>query len=322
MTLAEPTQAAARSTDALPQGTWPVMLTPFTQSGDVDHDGLAALVEWYLEGGAAGLFALCLSSESFELKPAEKAAVLATVVRCNDDRVPIVAGTLGGPSSQDARAFRDHVNAILDAGVVSVVLSTSEICVEGVDEEAFIEQLERTFELVPNANFGLYECPKPYKRLIGPEAERWAGASGRVSFVKDTCCDRDMILRRRDAWGGTPVQHFDAFAPNLLFSMQNGADGYSGIGSNLFTPLTSWLCDHFAAQPELADRVQAFLTKTKADVNHRYPTAAKAYLRDHAGLPIGVGSRMSPCDLDGADLDLLARLASEAKDLEVACGLR
>lgn len=30
---------------------WPVMLTPFTERGEVDYDGLEKLIEFYEEGG-------------------------------------------------------------------------------------------------------------------------------------------------------------------------------------------------------------------------------------------------------------------------------
>ena len=46
----------------LVQGVWPVMLTPFTESGEVDYTSLERLVEWYEENGVQGLFATCQSS--------------------------------------------------------------------------------------------------------------------------------------------------------------------------------------------------------------------------------------------------------------------
>lgn len=45
------------------QGIIPVMLTPFTDQGEIDYPGLERLIEWYLEKGADALFAVCQSSE-------------------------------------------------------------------------------------------------------------------------------------------------------------------------------------------------------------------------------------------------------------------
>lgn len=52
-------------TNHFPGGAWPVMLTPFTDQGAVDYDGLGKLIDWYMINGASGLFAVCQSSEVF-----------------------------------------------------------------------------------------------------------------------------------------------------------------------------------------------------------------------------------------------------------------
>ena len=44
-------------------GIVPVMLTPFTDEGEVDYGSLERLIEWYLANGADALFAVCQSSE-------------------------------------------------------------------------------------------------------------------------------------------------------------------------------------------------------------------------------------------------------------------
>ena len=45
------------------EGIIPVMLTPFDDQGAIDWGSLEALIDWYLEKGAEGLFAVCQSSE-------------------------------------------------------------------------------------------------------------------------------------------------------------------------------------------------------------------------------------------------------------------
>jgi 4-hydroxy-tetrahydrodipicolinate synthase len=44
------------------EGIVPVMLTPFTDQGEIDYPGLERLIEWYLEKGADALFAIAQSS--------------------------------------------------------------------------------------------------------------------------------------------------------------------------------------------------------------------------------------------------------------------
>ena len=42
-----------------PKGVYPVMLTPFTEDNKVDYESLGRLIEWYIDAGVAGLFAIC-----------------------------------------------------------------------------------------------------------------------------------------------------------------------------------------------------------------------------------------------------------------------
>ena len=64
----------------LPEGFIPVMLTPFTPIGQVDFKGLVRLTDMYIQKGAKGLFANCLSSEMYELSEQERLDVVKTVV--------------------------------------------------------------------------------------------------------------------------------------------------------------------------------------------------------------------------------------------------
>lgn len=41
----------------------PVMLTPFKNNGEIDYEALTRLIHFYIDAGASGLFANCLSSE-------------------------------------------------------------------------------------------------------------------------------------------------------------------------------------------------------------------------------------------------------------------
>ena len=87
----------------LTEGFIPVMLTPFTPTGQVDFKGLVRLTDMYIQKGAKGLFANCLSSEMYELSVQERLDVVKTVVETAAGRVPVVAtGTIEGTMEQMA----------------------------------------------------------------------------------------------------------------------------------------------------------------------------------------------------------------------------
>ena len=106
----------------LPQGVWPVMLTPFRLDRSIDWDGLACLTDYYVQSGAAGLFACAGSSEPFDLTDEEKLALVTAVVKQVDGRVVVVGGGLAvGPL--EARA--DFVRRMAETGVDAVILAAS-----------------------------------------------------------------------------------------------------------------------------------------------------------------------------------------------------
>lgn len=84
-----------------PGGVWPVMLTPFTEDGQIDENGLRALVDWYIESGVKGLFAACQSSEIHELNFEERMRIAEITVSAAAGRVPVVASGHTSDSLED-----------------------------------------------------------------------------------------------------------------------------------------------------------------------------------------------------------------------------
>ena len=68
---------------------WPVMLTPFTERGEVDYNGLEKLIEFYEAGGSDGLFATCQSSEIFYLSLEERIKIASFVKK--HAHIPVIA---------------------------------------------------------------------------------------------------------------------------------------------------------------------------------------------------------------------------------------
>jgi 4-hydroxy-tetrahydrodipicolinate synthase len=137
------------------------MLTPFLESGAVDYDGLRSLTELYLEAGAAGLFANCLSSEMYELSVQERLDVTRTVVEQVAGRVPVVAtGTFGGPIAEQA----EFVKRIYATGIQAVIIISGLIAEETESDEVFIERAKELISLTDDIPLGFYECPVPYKQ--------------------------------------------------------------------------------------------------------------------------------------------------------------
>jgi 4-hydroxy-tetrahydrodipicolinate synthase len=76
----------------IPDGVLTVLVTPMTQQGDVDCEGLKTNARWLVEQGVHGLIPLGSTGEFASLTEAQKRTVLDTVVEAVGDTVPIVAG--------------------------------------------------------------------------------------------------------------------------------------------------------------------------------------------------------------------------------------
>lgn len=291
----------------IPPGVWPTMITPFTGCGDIDWPALDDQVEWYIDAGVAGLFAVCLSSEMYELSPTERVRLAEGVVERAAGRVPVVAaGAFGDTADEQA----DAVRRVHETGVEAVVLTVNQLAGEAESDDVWQRQADAMFGACEEIPLGLYECPRPYHRTLSAEILGWAARTGRIFFYKDTCCDLEEIRAKLTAIEGTSLSWFNAHAPTLLESLRAGGRGYSSIAANFIPETYVWLCHHFADDPDLAEEVQAFLTEAQKAITVKYPAGAKHYLR-RVGLDIEAHCRVDCPELNEDEVEALEALRRE-----------
>ncbi|GGM02817.1 5-dehydro-4-deoxyglucarate dehydratase [Dactylosporangium sucinum] len=92
-------------------------LTPFTEDGKVNLTVLADHIAQQLAAGPSGLFVACGTGEFTSLSMQEYRDVLGTAVRVAAGRVPVFAGTGGGP-----QLARDFAVAAAEAGADGLLL--------------------------------------------------------------------------------------------------------------------------------------------------------------------------------------------------------
>ncbi len=305
--------------NSLPQGFIPVMLTPFQENGAIDFDGLTKLTEFYLEAGAAGLFANCLSSEMYELTEEERLAITKHVVEVANGRVPVVAtGTFGGSIAEQA----EFAKKIYATGIQAVIVITSLIAAADESDEVFMTRMHELLDLTPGVSFGLYECPVPYKRLITAKDLGELAATGRVIYHKDTSLDIENVKAKIAATQGQVFGVYDAYMEHAVASLQAGSAGLSCIQGNFFPELIVWLCQNFNDPASRAGvhRVQQLLIDTMPVIHYAYPTVAKYYLQKR-GFPISLYTRrkvetLTETEKNNADA-LLEKVEALAKELEI-----
>jgi 4-hydroxy-tetrahydrodipicolinate synthase len=113
-------------------------------------------------------------------------------------------------------------------------------------------------------------------------------------FLKDTCCDYELIRERLKAVEGTPLKIFNANAQSWFDSYCHGSAGYNGVMANFHPDLYKWCFDHKDSEPEKARLVADFLT-TAAMIEMRiYPCNAK-YHQNLVDVPMNVFARSADC---------------------------
>lgn len=271
-----------------PCGVWPVMLTPYLDSGKVDYEGLKALTNWYVNQGVNGLFAACQSSEIFYLSCEERALIVQTVVQAAQNKIPIIAS---GHVHTDLNDTIAEMARMKNAGAEAFVLISNRLASKEEPDDIWLKNLHFLLDHTdPQLRLGMYECPYPYKRLLSEDMLRACAQSGRFYFMKDTCCDAALIAKRIALLKETPMQLYNANSATLLPSLIVGAAGFSGIMANFHPKLYLWLCQN--PHHSNAQIVQDALSVMSLAENIHYPICAKYHLQAVAGLPIGLHSRV------------------------------
>ena len=272
--------------NAIAPGIYPTMITPYDDAGRVDMDAVRRIVEWYVAHGVDGIFAVCQSSEMFFLSEDERAALAEAVVRAAAGRVCVVVSGHVSDKTEDQIRELKRIEA---SGAAALVLVSNRLAAEGEDDGVLLANMNRILEAIPDATFGMYECPYPYKRLLTPRVLEAMAESGRFAFIKDTCCDADVIASRVKLLAGR-VGLFNANSATLLDTLKSGAAGFSGIMANFHPELYAWLFRNYRAEPERAKTLSAFLSLASGIERGLYPTSAK-YHMNRAGVPMTLRCR-------------------------------
>lgn len=270
----------------IPNGVYPVMITPFTAENTVDYDAVDRIVEFYARSGCQGIFAVCQSSEMFFLSEDERTALAARVAKASAGRMCVVAS---GHTSEKTEDQIRELRRVAASGVDAVVMISSRLAKPDEDDDVLIANMNVILEAIPDAVFGMYECPLPYKRLLTPKVLEAMAASGRFAFIKDTCCDADLIAERLRLLDGR-IQLFNANAATMLDTLRSGCAGFSGIMANHHPDLWVWLCENFDKEPAKAERLMPMLSIMSGVERCCHPVSAK-YHMNLVGVPMTLESR-------------------------------
>ena len=275
-------------------GVWPVMITPFTEDNKIDFKAVEGLTNWYIEKGCTGIFAVCQSSEMAYLTEQEKLDLARCVADTVAGRIQLVASGHTADAKEDQ--FRQIEDMMKIPGIDSYVLVSNRLDQNHEGEEVFFQNAHEIFQRFPEVDFGIYECPAPWKRLVSLEFLKQVAPEGRMVFLKDTCCDYELVRERLKAVEGTPLKIFNANAQSWFDGACHGSAGYNGVMANFHPEIYKWAFDHRDSDPEKAKLVSDFLTLAAMIEMRLYPVSAK-YYHSLVGVPMTTVSRRQDCGL-------------------------
>jgi 4-hydroxy-tetrahydrodipicolinate synthase len=275
----------------------PVMITPFNLKAKVDFDVVSNLIDFYLAAGVKGFFANCLSSEMYSISEDERIELTRHVVNYVNGRVPVVATGSFGLTIEDKAEFSKK---IYDTGIDAVILITGHYANVEDNDEILLHNFDRMFKLTGNIPLGTYECPAPYKRILGPEVFKTLLSANRLVYHKDTSIELERVKAKLDIVQSTKngMEFYDAHSPNAMYSLQMGARGMSSISGNFYPEILVWMVENATNPDKLEDVkwLQSEISRVDPLIHVNYPMSAKYFLRKR-GLPVRTISRATALEL-------------------------
>jgi 4-hydroxy-tetrahydrodipicolinate synthase len=273
------------------------MITPFNLKAKVDLDAVSTLIDFYLAAGVKGFFANCLSSEMYSITEDERLELTKHVVKYVNGRVPVVATSSFGLTIEDKAEF---TKKIYDTGIDAAILITGHYANVEDSDDILLRNFNKMFKLTGTIPLGMYECPAPYKRILGTEVFRTLLSSDRFVYHKDTSISLESVKAKLEVVKSADkkFEFYDAHSPNAVYSLQMGAKGMSSISGNFYPEILVWMVNNATDLNKQEDVkwLQSEITRVDPLIHVAYPMSAKYFLRKR-GLPVRTISRATALEL-------------------------
>lgn len=202
-------------------GILPPLVTPLTDSGEIDFDSLDKVVDHLIDGGMHGLFVLGSTGEMAYLTDSQRVEVISAIAKRNAGRLPILVGamdmTAGRVIEQARRAIEAGADAIVATAPVYALNSPGEIA------EHF-----RQIATAIDVPLFAYDIPVRLGGVkLSPELLVQLGKEGVLTGVKDSSND-DVSFRRllaQNKAAGTPLLLLTGHEMVCDAMLLAGADG-------------------------------------------------------------------------------------------------
>ncbi|MFD8528723.1 dihydrodipicolinate synthase family protein [Streptosporangium canum] len=207
-------------------GVVPPIVTPLTPDGEVDAPSLERLVEFLVEAGVTGLFALGSSGEAAFLTDARRDRALEVVVRAAAGRVPVLAGCIETTTARVIERAEVAAKFGADATVVTAPFYTRIHPLE-------IDRHFRAVRAAVDLPMFAYDVPVSVHTKLAVDQVLALAADGVIDGLKDSSGDdvgfRQVVLGAAGLPGFSALTGHEVVVDAMMLA---GADGaVPGLGN-------------------------------------------------------------------------------------------
>ncbi len=287
-------------------GVCPALVTPFHESGGINFDAFAKLIDYQIRGGVSALCVCGTTGESSTMTREERDAAIKFCVEQAAGRVKVIAGT----GSNSTSVTMELSKRAQDMGADALLLVTPYY--NKTSQTGLILHYEKVADSV-NLPLILYNVPGRTGLSFTADTYRRLAENPKINGVKEASGNFDLITHTRalcpddfTIWSGNDDQ--------VVPVMALGGKGVISVASNIIPEAMVELC-----QLCLADDFQR-----AANLQIKYTSLFDALFADVN--PIQIKTAMNLLGMDMGELRLplcapsegnLARLKKELTRLEL-----
>ncbi len=229
------------------QGSIVALVTPMTESGDIDYATLGDLIAWHIASGTQALVSVGTTGESATLDTTEHCAVLDFTVRQVAGRIPVIAGT-GANATREAIHLTQQAQKI---GADACLLVTPYY--NKPTQEGLYQHYKAVAEAVAMPQI-LYNVPgRTAVDLLPSTVVRLAGLPN-ITGIKEATGEVQRIVDLRGQLG-PDFAIFTGDDATACEAILRGADGDISVTANVAPAQMQAMCA--AALARDAERAQA-----------------------------------------------------------------
>jgi 4-hydroxy-tetrahydrodipicolinate synthase len=208
-------------------GIIPPIVTPLLSNTELDVKGLKNLINYLLEGGVHGVFALGTTGEATNLEYSLRKEFIKLTCEFVGKKVPVVVGI----TDTCIEGSLEIANTAKDAGADAVVISAPYYL--PISQNEFVFYLEQLVPQLP-LPFLMYNMPSCTKMHMSIPTVRRAKELGAIG-IKDSSGNLPYLLSLIEEFKDSP--EFAVIAGTEMFipeTMMNGGHGAVAGGANIF----------------------------------------------------------------------------------------